>query len=62
MKKRSLFREGDIEDYYVIEEDNLLGEGGSAVVRKGIKRETGEAFAIKILDKYLIYLTQASNG
>jgi hypothetical protein len=51
MKKKSLYREGYIEDYYIIEEDNFLGEGGSAVVRKGIKRETGEAVAIKILDK-----------
>ncbi len=53
MKKKTLYREGYIEDFYVIEEDSLLGEGGSAVVRKGIKRDTGEAFAIKIIDKYI---------
>jgi hypothetical protein len=49
--KRRLYREGYIEDFYVIEEDNLLGEGGSAVVRKGIKKDTGEPVAIKIIDK-----------
>lgn len=51
MNKKSLFRAGYIEDHYVIEEDNLLGEGGFAVVRRGIKRDTGEAYAIKIIDK-----------
>ena len=51
VSKRSLYREGDIEDFYIIEEDNILGEGGFSVVRKGIKRDTGETFAVKILDK-----------
>ena len=50
-KKRTLFKDGYIEDFYLIEEDNLLGEGGSAVVRKAINKETGETVAIKILDK-----------
>ena len=33
--KRSLKREGFIEDFYLIEEEEVLGEGASAVVRKG---------------------------
>ena len=49
--KRSLKKEGFIEDYYLIEEEEVLGEGASAVVRKGIKKDTGEAYAIKIIDK-----------
>jgi hypothetical protein len=53
---KSLYREGDIEDFYIIEEDNIIGEGGFSVVRKAIKRETGEIFAIKILDKYNIII------
>jgi hypothetical protein len=48
---RTLYREGDIEDFYIIEDDDIIGEGGFSVVRRGIKRETGETFAIKILDK-----------
>jgi hypothetical protein len=36
--KRSLKREGKIEDFYIIEENEILGEGASAVVRKGIKK------------------------
>jgi hypothetical protein len=51
MNRRSLYREGDIEDNYIIEDDDIIGEGGSSVVRRGIKRDTGETFAIKILDK-----------
>jgi hypothetical protein len=51
MERRALYKEGNIEDFYIIEEDGFLGEGGSAIVRKGIKKDTGEAFAIKILDK-----------
>jgi hypothetical protein len=50
--KRSLYREGDIDDYYIIEDDFILGEGGFSVVRRGIKRDTGETFAVKIIDKY----------
>lgn len=50
-KKNSLKREGLIEDVYLIEENEILGEGASAVVRKGIKKDTGETFAIKIIDK-----------
>jgi calcium/calmodulin-dependent protein kinase I len=49
--KRSLKRDGFIEDFYLIEEEEILGEGASAVVRKGIKRDTGDAYAIKIIDK-----------
>jgi hypothetical protein len=51
VNNRSLFREGDIDDYYIIEDDCIIGEGGFSVVRKGIKRDTGETYAIKILDK-----------
>jgi hypothetical protein len=51
MNRRSLYKEGDIEEYYIIEDDDIIGEGGSSVVRRGIRRETGETFAIKILDK-----------
>jgi hypothetical protein len=53
---KSLYREGDIQDFYITEEDNIIGEGGFSVVRKAIKRETGEIFAIKILDKYNIII------
>jgi hypothetical protein len=49
--KKCLFKEGYIEDFYVIEEDETLGEGASGVVRKGIKKDTGEAYAIKIIDR-----------
>ena len=49
--QRNLKHDGEIEDFYVIDEDEILGEGTSAVVRRGIKKETGEAFAIKIIDK-----------
>ena len=48
--KKKLHREGNIEDFYVIDEDQMLGEGGSAIVRKGIKKDTGESYAIKIID------------
>ncbi len=50
-KRKSLFKQGFIEDFYEIDEEDYLGEGGSAIVRKAIKRETGELYAIKILDK-----------
>lgn len=49
--KRSLYREGYIEDHYIIDDECYLGEGGSGIVRKGIKRDTGESMAIKIIDK-----------
>ena len=51
MDSNPLKRDGNIDDFYLIEENNVLGEGASAVVRKGIKKETGEVFAIKIIDK-----------
>ena len=51
VNKRSLYHEGDIEDYYIIEDDDIIGEGGFSIVRRGIHRETGETFAIKIIDK-----------
>ena len=51
---REIKREGNIEDYYIIEENEILGKGASAVVRKGIKIETGEAFAIKIINKSVL--------
>ncbi len=49
--KRRLYRKGLVEDFYIIEEEDMLGEGGSGVVRKGTKKDTGESVAIKILDK-----------
>jgi len=51
LKNKSLFKEGYIEDFYEIEEEDYLGEGGSAIVRKAIRRQTGDLYAIKILDK-----------
>ena len=51
MQKSKLFRKGFIEDVYIIEQDTVLGEGASAIVRKGIKRDSGETYAIKIIDK-----------
>lgn len=51
MQKKTLKRDGEIQDYYAIDEDSFLGEGGSGIVRRGIKRDTGESFAIKIIDK-----------
>jgi len=50
-KAKSLFKQGYIEEFYDIDEEDYLGEGGSAIVRKGIKKGTGEQYAIKILDK-----------
>ena len=49
--KSKLYHEGLIEDFYIIEQDTILGEGASAIVRKGIKRDSGESYAIKIIDK-----------
>ena len=49
--KNSLYRSGLIEDVYLIDQETVLGEGASAIVRKGIKRDSGETFAIKIIDK-----------
>ena len=49
--QREIKKEENIEDHYIIEENEILGKGASAVVRKGIKIKTGEAFAIKIINK-----------
>ena len=49
--QRNLKHDGEIEDFYTIDNECTLGEGASAVVRKGIKKETGKPFAIKIIDK-----------
>ena len=49
--QREIRKEGNIEDFYIIEENEILGKGASAVVRKGIKIDTGEAYAIKIINK-----------
>jgi len=59
--KRSLKREGKIEDFYLIEENEILGEGASAVVRKGIKKDNGETYAIKIIDKEQMGETEIEN-
>ena len=52
--QREIKKEGNIEDFYIIEENEILGKGASAVVRKGIKIDTGEAFAIKIINKEVL--------
>lgn len=44
------YRKDNIKDNYKF--DKVLGEGSFAVVRKGIKKSTGEEVAIKIIDKY----------
>lgn len=49
--RRTLYRPGYIEDYYLIETETTLGEGGSGIVKKAICKETGESVAIKIIDK-----------
>ena len=48
---RNLKHEGKIEDFYAIDENTILGEGASSIVRKGVNLKTGDAFAIKIIDK-----------
>ncbi len=48
---RKLYRPGLIEDVYLIEEENRLGEGGSGIVIKAEHRETGNIVAIKIIEK-----------
>ena len=56
--QRNIKREGNIEDFYIIEENEILGKGASAVVRKGIKIDTGEAYAIKIINKQSLTLDE----
>lgn len=43
-------RDVDIEEKYTIDEDSILGEGLTAVVRKAIHIETGQEYAIKFID------------
>ena len=43
------YRKENIKDHYKF--DKVLGEGSFAVVRKAIKKSTGEEFAVKIIDK-----------
>jgi hypothetical protein len=45
--KKSLFREGFIEDNYLIDEDKHIGEGGTSIVRKGLHKATGKTVAVK---------------
>jgi calcium/calmodulin-dependent protein kinase I len=61
MKSKNLKKEGNIEDFYLIDTTSVLGEGASAIVRKGIKKETGEAFAIKIIDKMSLGEIESEN-
>ena len=42
--------EVDIEEKYIIDEDSILGEGITAVVRKAINIETEKEYAIKFID------------
>jgi len=43
--------EVDIEEKYIIDEDSILGEGITAVVRKEINIETEHEYEIKFIDK-----------
>lgn len=43
-------RDVDIEEKYSIDEDSILGEGLTAVVRKAVNIETGKEYAIKFID------------
>eukprot|EP01015_Nassula_variabilis_P017500 TRINITY_DN2767_c0_g1_i1.p1 TRINITY_DN2767_c0_g1~~TRINITY_DN2767_c0_g1_i1.p1 ORF type:complete len:309 (-),score=61.44 TRINITY_DN2767_c0_g1_i1:18-944(-) len=45
----NFFKTGSIKDDYKF--DKVIGEGSFAIVRKGIKKSTGEEVAIKIFDK-----------
>jgi hypothetical protein len=45
--QREIKKEGNIEDHYIIEENEILGKGASAVVRKGIKIDTGKPSQLK---------------
>lgn len=42
--------EVDIEEKYMIDENSILGEGITAVVRKATNIETGQEYAIKFID------------
>lgn len=48
--KMEIYNDVDIEDKYIIDEDSILGEGITAVVRKAINIETGQEYAIKFID------------
>lgn len=50
--EKSIYKTGSIKDSYKL--DKVLGEGSFAVVRKGIKKSTGEEYAIKMIDKTAI--------
>lgn len=43
-------RDVDIEEKYQIDENSILGEGLTAVVRKAINIENGQEYAIKFID------------
>ena len=46
-----LFKDGCIEDFYYIDEDELNDKYGStATVKQAIKKDTGEAYGLKIID------------
>lgn len=49
MKFNNLINEGAVKDFYKFE--TTLGKGQFGTVRKAIKKENGEEFAIKVLDK-----------
>ncbi|MCQ2816887.1 MAG: serine/threonine-protein kinase [archaeon] len=58
---RNLKHEGYIEDFYNILNDEAIGEGASATVFKGIKKDNGETYAIKIIDMSSLGETELEN-
>ena len=58
---RNLKHEGYIEDYYIIMDNEAIGEGASATVFKGVKKDNGETYAIKIIDMSTLGETELEN-
>ena len=50
----SYHKNEDINNFYALEEE--LGRGSFAVVCRGVNRETGEEVAIKIFDKWVLFV------
>lgn len=58
---RNLKHEGKFEDFYSILQEESLGEGASATVFKAIKNDTGETYAIKVIDMSTMGDTELEN-